>query len=96
MQSVNMNLLSPFYRIDGLCRDVLLFRDALPVPQYDQVFQCIISARQLLEAEDLSTDGPALLNVVQPDAIPGRGEGGIGRPKFNISEEQLQFFAGNS
>lgn len=83
----------PFSRIDSLCRDILLFREAIPSHQYEGIFQGLVSARRILEMEDSRAEP---VEILQPLTTPGGGEGGrVGRPKFQISEEQLRFFTGN-
>ena len=75
-------------RLDNLCRDILLYRECLP--RYEEISTSILSAKHIIDDEVTDTNGHAV------DAVPRvpKTVGGVGRPKYIITEEQLRFFIG--
>ena len=65
--------------------------------RYGDISNALLSARQVLEldAAVMSQESESTGSRFQPDTNPAGGAGGVGRPKFDISEEQIRFFAGN-
>ncbi|XP_030850454.1 uncharacterized protein LOC105440703 isoform X3 [Strongylocentrotus purpuratus] len=94
--NIPVNLDTINYRLDSLCRDLLHFRDGLPRYAYGDISNALLSARQVLEldAAVMSQESESTGSRFQPDTNPAGGAGGVGRPKFDISEEQIRFFAG--
>ena len=82
------------YRLDSLCKDVLEYRDY--ILNYDDVSLSILDAKQCIDRAMgiQESDTPRADAGYQPETTPAGGEDGVGRPKFQISEEQLRFFAG--
>ena len=81
------------YRLDSLCRDVLQHRDYLP--NFDIISINVMSAKQTVEASvarSTGSDADRAVDDRQPPATTSSGC--VGRPKFNITEEQLRFFIG--
>ena len=77
------------YRLDSLCRDVLQYREYLC--NYEDVSNNLLIAKRTIET---AVTGGVSDHDSSSSFQQDTTSAGVGRPKFNITADQLRFFIG--
>ena len=79
------------YRLDSLCRDIRQYREY--ICNYEYISNNLLLAKRTI---DTAVTGDAsdhdTCSSFRPDTT--RTSAGVGRPKYNITSDQLRFFIG--